>query len=69
MENKSKGKWKLKEWMKINKSTTFIFDTKAISKQNSIIRVLMKEGSKVLRHSNKVQLIKMSGQIENMSCS
>jgi len=42
---------------------------RAISKQNKIIRILVKEGSKVLKYRNGMKLIRISKQIENISCS
>ena len=42
---------------------------RAITKQDRIIRVVVKEGSNVLKYDNRVQLIRLSEQIKNMSCS
>jgi len=43
--------------------------TRAISKLNKIIKVLVKESSKILKYSNRVQLIRISRQIKNISRS
>ena len=45
------------------------FATGAIPKKNHVIRVPVKENSKIVRHSNRMQLEWMGRQINNMSCS